>query len=149
MIICQKCKKNVATVHVTEIVKKAKHEIHLCEQCARDQNITGVPVQGVLNVTELLSNLLGQPGGAESASLGDKTCPECGIRYSEFRSGGRLGCPNDYEVFSDALMPLIEKVHGATEHIGKVPATQGHRVCRAAEIRRTKARLREAVATED
>jgi hypothetical protein len=28
------------------------------------------------------------------------TCPDCGIKFMEFRAGGQLGCPQDYRVFS-------------------------------------------------
>ncbi|HUW57720.1 MAG TPA: hypothetical protein VMZ92_13860 [Planctomycetota bacterium] len=38
-ILCQICKKNVATVHLTEIIKDKKREIHLCEGCARKKGL--------------------------------------------------------------------------------------------------------------
>lgn len=153
MIVCQKCQKNPATVHVTEIVNKKKHEIHLCEQCAREQNVTGVPVKATMNVTELLSNLVGkaQQGEGEGPAepMAETACPTCGITYAEFRNTGRLGCPQDYEIFADMLNPLIEKIHGGEEHVGKAPQSQGEGISRAAEVRRCKAQLKEAVATED
>src|SRR5688572_1513632 len=48
-------------------------------------------------------------------------CPSCGISFAEFREKGRLGCPNDYEFFEEHLTPLLEKIHGATEHRGRLP----------------------------
>ena len=41
-ILCQICKKNVATVQLTEIIKDKKREMHLCEQCAHRK---GLPVK--------------------------------------------------------------------------------------------------------
>ena len=48
-------------------------------------------------------------------------CPTCGISFAEFREKGRLGCPNDYEFFEESLTPLLEKIHGATQHRGRLP----------------------------
>ena len=36
-MICQNCKKTVATVHLTEIEHGEKTEVHLCEECAKNQ----------------------------------------------------------------------------------------------------------------
>src|SRR5262249_31924504 len=49
------------------------------------------------------------------------TCPECGIKYMEFRAEGRLGCPRDYEVFRLGLEPLLQRIHRASRHVGKSP----------------------------
>ena len=43
------------------------------------------------------------------------------MSFQEFRNTGRLGCPYDYEVFRDELMPLLENIHEETRHSGKVP----------------------------
>jgi protein arginine kinase activator len=45
-------------------------------------------------------------------------CPECGMTYQEFRIKGRFGCVKCYDAFESGLSPLLEKVHGATEHVG-------------------------------
>ena len=52
--------------------------------------------------------------------LADLTCPDCGLKFMEFRARGRLGCPNDYRVFARGLLPLLGHAHGATRHVGKV-----------------------------
>ena len=44
-----------------------------------------------------------------------------GIKFVEFRNGGRLGCPHDYEAFREDLVPLLESVHGEPKHAGKIP----------------------------
>ena len=53
--------------------------------------------------------------------LDQKLCPNCGIAFKEFRALGRLGCPHDYVVFEDELLPLLENIHGETTHVGKIP----------------------------
>jgi len=43
------------------------------------------------------------------------------MTFKQFRSHGRLGCPHDYEEFHDDLLPLLESIHGETQHVGKFP----------------------------
>jgi protein arginine kinase activator len=62
----------------------------------------------------------------------------------EFRAGGRLGCPQDYWVFSKGLMSLLQRYHGATRHVGKVAKRHEG----AKERLRLRTRLREAIARE-
>jgi protein arginine kinase activator len=51
----------------------------------------------------------------------EMTCPNCGISYNEFQAKGRFGCANDYQEFREELYPLIERIHGRTQHVGKIP----------------------------
>ena len=115
---CQSCKNRKATVHLTEIVgNKDKRELHLCEQCAQQQGATGMEIMG------LISSAFGsvsKPAGAEVKEL---KCGSCGLAYADFRSRGRLGCPQCYDVFREALEPLLEKIHGGTQHVGKTPTS--------------------------
>ncbi len=122
---CQFCE-NLATVHLTKIVKasKSKQEIHLCEKCARQHNLIPDQTTPHVDLKALLGLLIGplqnQPqSGAEALAL---TCPSCGLKYEQFRAEGRLGCPDDYEAFRTALEPLLERIHRAQSHMGKLPA---------------------------
>ena len=114
---CQSCHSKKATVHLTEIVgNKEKKELHLCDQCAQQEGKSGMEIMG------LISSAFGAggktAGGAETTEI---KCPSCGLAYAEFRSRGRLGCPQCYEVFREALEPLLEKIHGKDKHVGKTP----------------------------
>jgi protein arginine kinase activator len=67
----------------------------------------------------------------------------------EFKAGGRLGCPHDYEVFQEALLPLLERIHRSCRHVGKVaPHAQAHAVHQA-ELRDLRQQLRRAVEAEN
>ena len=114
---CQSCHAKKATVHLTEIVgNKEKRELHLCEQCAQEQQgTTGMEIMGLISSA---FGPAGKPGGPEGKDL---KCATCGLAYAEFRSRGRLGCPQCYEVFREALEPLLEKIHGKSGHVGKAP----------------------------
>ena len=45
------------------------------------------------------------------------------MTLDEFRKKGRLGCPQDYEVFRAHLVEVLERVHGAVQHSGRIPGT--------------------------
>jgi protein arginine kinase activator len=115
-MVCQSCKDRKATVHLTEIIgNKEKRELHLCEQCAQQHGTTGMEIMG------LISSAFGPAAKTSGTEPGDGTCPACGLAYSEFRSRGRLGCPQCYEVFRPQLESLLEKIHGHDKHVGKIP----------------------------
>jgi protein arginine kinase activator len=79
--------------------------------------------------------------------LAELTCPDCGVRFMEFRTGGRLGCPTDYQAFARGLLPLILRSHGATRHVGKVPGRRAPASDRARL--RLRSEFRAAIARED
>jgi protein arginine kinase activator len=75
----------------------------------------------------------------------------------EFRADGRLGCPADYELFRAGLLPILQRIHRATCHVGKVPrrraaappaSTTEPRAVRADELLALRQQLRRAVETE-
>ena len=119
---CQVCSAP-ATVHLTDIVGSKKLEMHLCEKCAEQKKL--VTVKSAVGLQSLLQGLIGTHVGALAGQLAGLSCPSCGIKYMEFRSGGRLGCPADYDVFQQGLAPLLERIHGATQHRGKRPRRHG------------------------
>jgi protein arginine kinase activator len=111
---------NAASVHLTDIINKKKREMHLCETCARENHLIPEPQQE-LNVPALLQFLLSQATSTATPESGTLMCPQCGMKYAQFRAQGRLGCPGDYAAFHAELEPLLQRVHRHTRHKGKVP----------------------------
>jgi protein arginine kinase activator len=145
-MICPRCKKQQATVHLTEVIDGKKIEKHLCEQCAVEEGIT---VKSHVSLNELLNNFL-QSHSAASEEAANTVCPECGVSFMEFRQNGLLGCPNDYEIFAKHLEPLLERAHnGAVVHVGKLPARAGVDDRQHHELVRLRRELEEAVKVED
>jgi protein arginine kinase activator len=114
---CQECG-DEAKVHLTKIKHGKMQKIHLCEACSEKQELLK---NQELNLSLILQSVLGQQVGQPTEELSRLTCPTCGIKYMEFKAGGRLGCPQDYKVFQAALEPLLERIHRARRHVGKVP----------------------------
>jgi len=140
---CQRCNKQPATIHLTEIVQNEKHERHLCEECAREE---GIAIKANINLQDILSGMVqAHETAGKEANL---TCPDCGITYAEFRNQGRLGCPHDYEVFAEPLAEVLERVHGAAEHRGKWPSQVGADLANQRQMMQLRRQLQEAVEGE-
>jgi protein arginine kinase activator len=141
---CQFCS-NTATVHLTDIVKNQKRELHLCQSCAESQHLVH---KQELNLPTILQSLIGQHLGPQTDELARLVCPACGIRYMEFRAQGRLGCPHDYTVFRSGLVTLLRRIHRGERHVGKRPRRPAPSPTRQAEQMDLRRRLQKAVATE-
>ena len=53
-MLCQRCKKATATVHVTDLVSERK-EMHLCDGCAQEEGIT---VKAPMPINALLEDFI-------------------------------------------------------------------------------------------
>ncbi len=147
---CQLCKKNEATIHLTEIEDGVRKEMHLCQKCAQEQ---GIAVKTNMSITELLSGLLAsQP---EEEELKDplqshNVCSNCGFTIDQLKKESVLGCPEDYQQLQDELLPLIKKAHnGKTVHSGKVPKNTPKENKKELKIIALKKELDHAVLIED
>lgn len=149
---CQKCNRP-AVVHITEIIEKKVIELHFCEDHAKEylQHVEGEPAGEPANP---LGSALVEQGKVEEAAkelaeLDKKTCPVCGITFSEFRNQGRLGCPHDYIEFALELEQLMWNIHGANEHNGKRPARGPADTDERTELIRLRKEIKDAVALEE
>lgn len=141
---CDKCEKP-ATIHLTEIIDGEKLEKHLCQECAAEE---GIAVKADVPISQLLEDFILQSTGTVQEP--ETTCDNCGMTFSGFREGGLLGCPNDYDVFSQGLRPLIEhSQEGASQHTGKLPHNAGESEKLQQEISRLRSQLKAAIAVED
>ena len=118
-MLCDLCKQNQATVHLTEIIDERMSEMHLCEDCASHK---GAQMESHFGLSDLLAGLadFGKTTGPEEAGAAT-ACTVCHLSYEEFRKIGRLGCSACYETFKDSLGSLLKRIHGSTQHVGKVP----------------------------
>ena len=132
-MICQRCQ-NEATVHLTEPISGQRRELHLCRACARKAGLALPESPPNLALDAVVQSLIVANVGELVGELAELTCPDCGIKFMEFRAGGRLGCPQDYRVFSHGPARRCSSgIHGATRHVGKVgPAARGRRRAAAA-----------------
>ena len=122
-MLCDECGKNKATVHLTEIVNEQITKLNLCEACAKEK---GSDVEQHFGISDLLTALSDvetpAPGSVLSGAPVVKIkCSQCGLTYEDFKKLGRLGCGECYTTFKGSLAPLLKKIHGSNQHLGKVP----------------------------
>ncbi len=142
---CSRCSKP-ATLHITELKGGDVHALHLCESCAHEY-MTSTEAGQTEDPDELFQKHL--EASVEDLEEVDETeCPDCGISFREFRSGGRLGCPQCYVAFEKELLPLLENIHGETQHTGKFPKRAPESSRRQFELIRLRNKLRTAVEAE-
>jgi protein arginine kinase activator len=142
---CQKCTK-AATLHITEVLSDEQfEELHLCEECAQKylyepsaEKLEGGKSSGASTAAE-----------SDDSGLPNRECPNCGIKFVEFRNSGRLGCPHDYEEFREELTSLLENIHGETRHCGKTPRRQPHNKQAQSELVQLRKQLLKAVNQEN
>ncbi|MDR1598707.1 MAG: UvrB/UvrC motif-containing protein [Oscillospiraceae bacterium] len=143
-MLCENCRQQPATVHLTTIVGGEKTEQHLCASCCQKhkQALT------MAGMSTLLLNLL-QGSPAPSSENPGPRCEVCGQTFGEFQKSGMLGCPKCYDSFRTQLTPLLTRIHGGARHTGRAPSRteeQSHIRRRMDQLRREMDR---AVADED
>ncbi|MFT4537793.1 MAG: protein arginine kinase activator [Planctomycetota bacterium] len=125
-MICQNCQKTAATVHVTEIPPDTAPEgsaqpveHHLCEGCAVHHNVphAAVPGKSMADIWKLLKK------SAQHNAQKRQTvqCTDCGMTLEGLMQKGRLGCAACYVAFETYLGEHFERMHGAREHVGRLP----------------------------
>lgn len=138
---CDACEES-ATVHL--VTDGGKHEVHLCRSCAEKRHVVAAATTTSLNGIASSIALAGP-----LADLVRGECPDCGIKFMQFRRLGRLGCPNDYTVFRLGLIPLLDRVQAAVQHRGKRPRHTRIPAEAFRELRQLRRQLRLAVSSDD
>ncbi len=152
-MLCQNCQKNVATVHVTELLEAGTEEPEvreeqLCEICAQSKDLPHAPV-AKKSVTDILKLLQFSAQQSTARRRTAPACPNCGMTWEEFRKRGRFGCPEDYEVFKKPLQDLLQRMHGSLEHVGRVPGVSPDQLEKKQRLSELGRQLDSAVRDED
>ena len=119
-MLCDNCGEREAAIHLTQIVDNSVTTLHLCPQCAAEKGVqTGAAVAKFP-----LSDFLASMGKGVAAELppgqASKACDFCTATLEDFRESGRLGCPHCYQTFDSHLRDLLRRLHGSSQHVGKV-----------------------------
>ena len=116
---CHNCGSEKAVVHLTQIVDTEMRTIHLCERCAAEKGLETSTVPENFPLTDLLAQI----GRQESPTATEASAPECsfcGLTLQNFKEVGRLGCPHCWSTFEGQLRVLARRIHGGSQHVGKV-----------------------------
>ena len=154
-MLCEKCEKNEATIHYSEIINGKKTEMALCSECADKMGISSDPYSGfgdLFGTGSLLSSFFGaSPSQMRRSTASERRCPVCGASMPEIQKQGKVGCAECYTTFKNELMPTIRRIHGDAKYRGAVPAapTDDEAAKRAAELKSLRDELSAAIKNED
>lgn len=146
-MLCQVCNKNNATVHYTKIINGEIEELHLCDECAMDNNEFEFDTS--FSFHKLLTGLIDSIQGEQvKDDVDDTICTFCGLSYSKFKQTGKFGCTHCYDTFKGKLLPLFRGIHGHNEHVGKVPKRANKTIVKRREINKLRMELDKLVNKE-
>ena len=151
-MMCEDCGVRPAKFHLTTIINGDRVERNLCPACMakHQKQLPGIDFS---NLAGLLSSILEGRNAAEQeqreTEYEDLVCEQCGMTYAEFQKGGMLGCANCYQAFRQPLTALMQRVHGNTQHAGRIPGGVHSGVSIRMNIERLKQKLQRAIAEEE
>src|SRR5438552_11082850 len=145
-MLCDICKQNVATVHLTQMVEGKTKKVDLCEACSKEK---GVDDPTGFSLADLLLGLGAAQEMAQAAAGSDLKCPSCGFTQADFKKSGRLGCADCYTTFGEGLEGLLKSMHKGTKHVGKVPQQLQQHKDYLERLKTLQQQLEKAVADED
>lgn len=162
-MLCQICKKNNATIHYKSNVNGKIYETYMCESCAQNKGFSpdtssdSFWKQG-FNDTLFSENANGLFGGLFAGMLNEngansyskpQVCKKCGMRFSDFLHGGKIGCAECYNTFSSLLNSTIKRIHGNVEHCGKSIEGDTNESATRKKIETLREKLNEAIEKQE
>lgn len=150
-MFCDDCKEKPATVHLTQMINGKKIDVHLCTECAANKGFLLFDNDKKFSIPNFLGSFLGGDFNLHDvpslASIGN--CNNCGMSFSDIRQTGKLGCSECYKAFDSELEPTLRRIHGNSNHIGKIPVRGGERVFLKKEMGGLKLELQQAIKEEN
>ncbi len=152
-MMCEDCGIRPAKFHLMTIINGDRVERNLCPACmARHQK--QLPGLDFSNLAGILNSILeNKTSGAEQerrdTEYDDLVCEQCGMTYGEFQKCGMLGCAACYQAFKTPMTALLQRVHGNTQHAGRVPGGAHSGTSIRMNIDRLKQKLQKAIADEE
>jgi len=147
---CDNCGNADAVIQLTKVKDNEMRVLHLCDECAVEEGVDPVAKPSgasAVNLADFLAQI-GKSMGEESLATG--SCPSCGLTSAQLKQTGRLGCATCYTHFEEHLRSLLRRLHGGTQHAGKVVMPPDpEEVDRKARVDSLRRSLQRAVDAED
>lgn len=154
-VMCQVCQKRPATSHLVELEPDhtVARELHICGACVRnlqlDLHHAPPDIDAILQQETSISTKDKSKIRRKRKDTKGLKCPACGLTFQDFAGVNRFGCTECYDAFGALLLEALREIHGADQHLGRVPgsaATIPDR--RSSERARLQQALADAIAHE-
>lgn len=131
-MLCENCGNREATVRYSENINGRKRELHLCEKCSKELGIDRMDFNMPIDFASFFSGMLEEFENSEITPMFDTVkevqCKSCGYTIQDIINSGKFGCANCYDTFETRLDPIIRKIQGANQHVGRLGKVTEHKV---------------------
>jgi protein arginine kinase activator len=122
-MLCNNCGKREVEVLIKQVVNNEVHNLNLCRVCAEELGFISPDIPSITISFSLGEHDVVETKKAKRIRLEKREnvydsliCSSCGMKYSDFRSSGLLGCSGCYEAFRFPLGARFQRDQGAESH---------------------------------
>ena len=123
-MLCDNCGKREANVRYSENINGKVRELNLCEECSQKLGIGHMDFSMPMDFSNFFGDFMEEFAKPEWMPLLNEvktlTCDNCGYTFDDIVNTGKLGCGNCYDVFEAKLDPIIKRIQGANQHVGRI-----------------------------
>ena len=123
-MLCDNCGKREANVRYSENINGKVRELNLCEECSQKLGIGHMDFSMPMDFSNFFGDFMEEFAKPEWMPLLNEvktlTCDNCGYTFDDIVNTGKLGCGNCYDVFEAKLDPIIKKIQGSNQHVGRI-----------------------------
>lgn len=146
-MLCQNCHKNLASGRYAEVVDGQVSDLRLCQDCLAERE--GSASTGFEFSTPSPFPRKNKDAPVEQTEDDGRSCTACSTSLTGIMETGKVGCSACYDTFSVELEGLMEGIHIALTHRGKVPRLDDARVRVRSELQSKRALLKTALSMEN
>ena len=148
-MLCEKCKKNEARFHFTQIMNGNKTQVFLCENCAKHTGGIDIDIAHDFKMFYPEGVSIVEAMGGKYNISNNERCKRCGLTYDSFSETGKFGCAECYITFENRIKPLLKRIHGNIVHTGKTTANGNIINNNKKELEELKKRLSVSITNEE
>ncbi len=166
-MLCERCNKVESSILYHEAAPDRSRTLWLCRPCADILSAEGeladvsaamppydsplltsddpppLPPSAVASVVTAVK----EAGGAQDTPP-QTVCPLCGLRDTELRETGIVGCALCYRTFRGILSGVLRTLHGSEEHRGRMSADYRAKRERQVKLGNLRESIKEAILAE-
>ena len=132
--------------HSTLIVNGVSKNTSLCRDCAIKEGVfnnqtTSIFDEMIASFNDMLS----------FEKIENVVCPVCKTSLREFKSTGKLGCPNCYEMFKEEISNIVKRIAPFETHkqeLIKTAKIKPHKLSKEEQIKALREEMKQAVNEE-
>ena len=142
---CERCGAP-SVYHSTLIVNGVTKNTSLCRDCAMKEGVFSTEKQSLFD--EMFSSFSDMLGFEQVENI---VCPVCKTSLREFKSTGKLGCPNCYEMFREEISGILKRIAPFEKHKQetiKAPKAKVQKLTKEEQIKSLREEMKLAVIEE-